>query len=39
MSTAQLLIVVAVAWAAGGFAVAVLLGRIFRNANLEPEDS
>ncbi|OGI70189.1 MAG: hypothetical protein A2W18_12145 [Candidatus Muproteobacteria bacterium RBG_16_60_9] len=39
MSTAELLIVVAIGWAAGGFIVAMLLGRIFRSADLEPEDS
>jgi hypothetical protein len=39
MSTAQLLIVLGLAWAGGGFLVAMLLGRIFRNANFESEDS
>jgi hypothetical protein len=39
MSTAQLLIVLAIGWAAGGFVVAMLLGRIFRSASLEAEDS
>jgi hypothetical protein len=39
MSTAQFLIVLGLAWAVGGFFVAMLLGRVFRNANLEAEDS
>lgn len=38
MSTAALLIVVAVAWTAVGFGVAILLGGVFRYANIGPEE-
>jgi len=39
MSTAQILIVLALSWIGGGLVVAMLLGRVFRNASLESEDS
>ncbi|HEX9813110.1 MAG TPA: hypothetical protein VGA88_13620 [Burkholderiales bacterium] len=39
MSTAQILIVLALGWVGGGLVVAMLLGRAFRNADLDPEDS
>lgn len=39
MSTAQILITLALSWIVGGLAVAMLIGRVFRNANLESEDS
>ena len=38
MSTAQILIVLGLGWVGGGLAVAMLLGRAFRSANLESED-
>jgi hypothetical protein len=39
MSTAQILIVLALGWIGGGLIVAMLIGRVFRSADLEPEDS
>jgi hypothetical protein len=39
MSTAQILIVLALGWIGGGLVVAMLIGRVFRSADLEPEDS
>jgi hypothetical protein len=39
MSTAQIVIILALGWIAGGLVVAMLIGRVFRSADLEPEDS
>ena len=38
MSTASLLMVVAVTWSTVGFVVALFLGRLFRNASYRPEE-
>lgn len=38
MSTASLLMVVAVTWSAVGFVVALFLGRLFRHASRAPEE-